>query len=115
MTAPSPIDFFARLNWIDGRPLLDTIEPYRREFLQRALYTFREDGTPRFNLVLSGRAKKNNKTSDLVLASLYRLLVWDSPFGNDVNILANDEDQAGDDLKLTKKLIESNPVELGHE
>ncbi|MGX5846930.1 hypothetical protein ACWGTO_07610 [Mesorhizobium sp. PL10] len=115
MTSPSPIDFFARLNWIDGRPLMDTIEPYRREFMMRALYTLRDDGSPLYNLVLSGRAKKNNKTTDLVLASFYRLLIWDSSHGNDVNILANDEDQAGDDLKLAKKLIDANPLTLGRE
>ena len=28
--APHPLDFFSHLVWIDGRPLLDTIEPYRR-------------------------------------------------------------------------------------
>lgn len=115
MSSPSPLDFFARLNWITGRPLIDTLEPYRREFLTKALYTLRDDGTPLYNLVLSGRAKKNWKTTDLVLASFYRLLVWDSAAGNDVNILANDEDQAGDDLALAKKLVDANPVELGHE
>ncbi|RUV59644.1 hypothetical protein EOA85_11145 [Mesorhizobium sp. M5C.F.Ca.IN.020.29.1.1] len=114
-SSPSPLDFFARLNWIDGRPLLDTMEPYRREFMTRALYTLRDDGTPLYNLVLSGRAKKNNKTTDLVLAGFYRLLIWDSPHGNDVNILANDEDQAGDDLKLAKKLVDANPGTLGRE
>ncbi len=109
------MDFFARLRWIDGKPLLDTMEDYRREFMTRALYTLRPDGTPLYNLVLSGRGKKNNKTTDLVLASFYRLLIWDSPHGNDVNILANDEDQAGDDLKLAKKLIDANPGTLGPE
>ncbi|ESX95997.1 hypothetical protein [Mesorhizobium sp. LNJC405B00] len=50
-----------------------------------------------------------------MLASFYRLLVWDSEHGNDVNLLANDEGQAGDDLELAKKLVDANPVELGHE
>jgi hypothetical protein len=36
-THPSPLDFFANLKWIDGRPLLDTIEPYRRDLFMRAL------------------------------------------------------------------------------
>ncbi len=27
ITAPAPLDFFGQLKWIDGRPLLDTIEP----------------------------------------------------------------------------------------
>ena len=106
---PSPLDFFARLHWLDGRPLLDTMEDYRRELHMRALYTFRDDGTPLYNMVLSGRAKKNWKSADLVLAAFYRQLMWQSPFGNDCLILANDEDQAGDDLSLAKKLVACNP------
>lgn len=109
----TPLEFFGHLNWIDGRPLLDTLEPYRREFLSQALYTFRDDGAPLYNLVLSGRAKKNNKTTDLILAGFYRLLAWNSPAGNDGFILANDEDQAGDDLELAKKLVLANPDTLG--
>lgn len=112
--APSPLDFFSRLNWIDGRPLMDTIEPYRRELLMTALYTFRPDGAPLYNMVLSGRAKKNWKSTDLMLAAFYRLLMWESPSGNDCYILANDEGQAGDDLTLGKKLVEANPI-LRHE
>jgi phage terminase large subunit-like protein len=112
---PPPLDFYSRLFWIDGRPLLDTMEPYRRDLLMRALWTFREDGTPLYNLVLSGRAKKNHKTTDLVLAGLYRLLMWASPAGNDGYILANDEEQAGDDLGLAKKLVAINPGTLGSE
>ena len=34
-----PLDFFAHLRWLDGRPLLDTIEPYRRAILNEALYS----------------------------------------------------------------------------
>jgi len=111
----TPLDFFGRLNWISGKPLLDTIEDYRREFLTQALYTFRDDGTPLYNMVLAGRAKKNNKTTDLVLAAFYRLLAWESPQGTDGYIVANDEDQAGDDLELAKKLIRANPVTLGRD
>lgn len=109
---PTPLDFFGRLKWLDGRPLLDTMEPYRREFMTNALFTFRDDGVPLHNLVLSGRGKKNFKTTDLVLASLYRLLIWPSDFGNDCYILANDEGQANDDLVLAKKLIDANAHEL---
>jgi len=108
-TAPDPLAFFGQIKWLDGRDLLDTIEPYRREFLRRALYTFRDDGSPLYNLVLSGRGKTNNKTTDLVLASFYRLLAWDSPNGNDIKILANDLEQSGDDLQLAKKLVAANP------
>src|ERR1700683_5238453 len=68
---PSPLDFFARLKWIDGRALMDTIEPYRREIFLKALYTFRPDGAPVFNMVVNGRGKKNNKSSDLIFAGLF--------------------------------------------
>jgi hypothetical protein len=108
--AVHPLDFFSHLQWLDGRPLLDTIEPYRRTILSDALYTFDEDGRPRYNFVLNGRGKKNWKTADLILAALYRLLVWPSDKGNDCFILANDEGQAADDLTLAKKMIYANPI-----
>ena len=73
--SPHPLDFFALLKWIDGRPLLDTIEDYRRDILTDTLYSFDGD-RPRYNLVLNGRGKKNWKTSDLILAVLYRFLAW---------------------------------------
>lgn len=111
---PSPLDFFGWLRWLDGRPLLDTMEAYRRELMMTALYSFRPDGSPQYNLVLSGRGKKNWKTADLVLAGIYRLLMWQSAAGNDAFVLANDEDQAGDDLALAKKIVQANP-ELGAE
>ncbi|MPZ31199.1 MAG: hypothetical protein GEV13_09420 [Rhodospirillales bacterium] len=114
ITAPSPIDFYGRLCWLDGRPLLDTMETYRRELMTRALYTFRPDAAPLYNLVLSGRGKKNWKSTDLVLAAFYRLVIWESRAGNDCFVLANDEGQAGDDLALAKKLVAANP-ELGAE
>jgi hypothetical protein len=73
--APHPFDFFSHLVWLDGRPLLDTIEPYRRRILADVLFTFEPNGAPRYNFALCGRAKKNWKTSDLILAALYRFLV----------------------------------------
>jgi hypothetical protein len=42
--AVDPLDFFSHLVWINGRPLLDTIEPYRRTILRDVLFTFEEDG-----------------------------------------------------------------------
>jgi hypothetical protein len=111
----APLDFYGHLVWLDGRPLLDTIEPYRRAILTEALFTFEDDGRPKYNLVLSGRAKKNYKSTDLILASFYRLFAWpSSSAGNDCFLLANDEGQAGDDLSLAKKLIYANPI-LKHE
>jgi hypothetical protein len=112
--APHPLDFFDHLVWLDGTPLLKTIEPYRRTIFTDVLYTFDPDGRPHYNLALCGRGKKNWKTSDLVLAGLYRFLAWPSVQGNDSCILANDEGQAADDLSLAKKLIAVNPI-LGAE
>lgn len=106
----SPIEFFRALRWIDKRPLLDVIEPYRRRIFQEALFTFEADGRPRYNLALTGRAKKNYKSADLILAALCRLLAWHSEGGNQCYCLANDEGQAADDLELAKKLIRANPV-----
>lgn len=107
---PHPLNFFARLHWIDGRPLLDTIEPYRRQILVDVLYTAGDGGEPKYSLALCGRGKKNWKTSDLILACLYRFVVWQSPQGNDCYVLANDEGQAADDLSLAKKLIAQNEL-----
>ena len=81
--APHPLTFFSKLVWLDERPLLDTIEPYRRTILSDALFRFDDDGRPKFNFALCGRAKKNWKTTDLILAALYRFLVWPSDKGSD--------------------------------
>jgi len=105
-----PVKFFSLLSWLDGRQLMEVIEPYRAKIFEAALYSFDEVGRPQFNLVLNGRAKKNWKSGDLILAALYRLLAWKSPSGNQCYVLANDEDQAGDDLELAKKLISVNPI-----
>lgn len=108
--APHPFDFFGHLVWLDGRPLMDTIELYRRTILSDGLFSFDADGRPHFNFILCGRAKKNWKTTDLILAALYRFLAWPSDKGNDCFILANDEGQAADDLTLAKKLIAVNQI-----
>jgi hypothetical protein len=108
--AVHPLAFFARLKWLDGRPLLDTIEEYRRRVFEDALFSFDDDGRPSFDRALIGRAKKNNKTTDLCLAGLYKFLMWPSAHGSDSYILANDESQASDDLSLIKKLIVANDV-----
>jgi hypothetical protein len=107
--APHPLDFFAGLVWLEGKPLLSTIEPYRQKIFDEALTTMAPNGWPRYNRVLCGRAKKNFKTTDLILAALYRFLAYPSAAGNDCFIIANDEEQAGDDLSLAKKLIAANP------
>jgi len=104
----NPNKFFTKLKWIDGQPLPDVIEPYRRAIFEQALYLF--DGTrPKYNLILTGRAKKNWKSADLILAALYRLLVWNSPGGNQCYALGNDLAQANDNLELAKKIVAINP------
>jgi hypothetical protein len=105
---PTSLQVFKRLRWIDRRPLV--IEPYRQRIFAGALDARDAQGRPRYNLALMGRAKKNWKSADLVLAALYRLLAWDSAGGNQCYILANDEGQAADDLALAVKLIRANPV-----
>ena len=67
--------FFGRLNWIDNTPLLDGVEAYRRDIFSRALDTYDDSGTPSYNLVVSGRSKKNGKSADLIFAGLYCLLI----------------------------------------
>src|SRR5689334_4889646 len=107
-----PLEFFGLLKWIDDRPLLDVMEPYRQTILKDALFTVREDGAPQFKRVLTGRGKKNSKTSDAVLAALYKALVWKS-FGKQLNqtyFVASDLAQAADDLDLAKLLIRRNPL-----
>lgn len=106
----SPLEFFRHLVWIDARPLFDVIEPYRRTIFQRALFTVDESGKRKYNRVLTGRAKKNWKTTDLVLAGAYCFFTSKSAQGNDCAIIANDEDQAADDFDLLKKIIRANPV-----
>ncbi|MCL4848098.1 MAG: hypothetical protein KJ066_16270 [Acidobacteria bacterium] len=112
MTHPprsSALAFFGRLRWLDGSPLV--LEPYRARLFAQALDDVDEAGRPRVNLVLAGRGKKNAKTLDLVLAAVF-CLVSDSPAGHDSEcyVLANDGDQARDDLTLAKKLLKANPV-----
>jgi hypothetical protein len=111
MTAPLGIvAFFSKLRWLDGRPLLSVIEPYRLRLFEQ-FFSRGEDDCLRFNLLLAGRAKKCWKSSDLILAATY-CLASDPPAGYDADrsLLANDGDQAGDDLALAKKLVKANAV-----
>jgi hypothetical protein len=107
-----PLKLFGAMKWLDGRPLLDVMEPYRQTILTNALHTFRPDGFPLYRRALTGRAKKNSKTSDAVLAALYKCLAWKAhgDKGNEVYFLASDLAQANDDLDLTKKIVRCNPL-----
>src|SRR5215510_9793879 len=103
------LDWAADLKWLDRRPLLDTIEPYRGRLFTDALDTFMPDGRVRYTMILSGRAKKNWKSSDLVLAALFALLANDG-LDNTCYIVANDADQARDDLQIAKLILKANPI-----
>lgn len=105
--------FINALRWIDGTPLLDHVEPYRLRLFEQFFDECDERGHLKYNLGLFGRAKKNWKSADLVLACFFALLV-DSPGGNQVYIVANDADQARDDLELAKKLRKANPLLSDH-
>src|SRR4029077_13346678 len=101
--------FFNRLLWIDGKPLLPTIEQYRRDIFTRALDTFGPGGFPQYNMIIAGRGKKNWKSADLILAALFKLIIPESHQGSDCFVVGNDEGQASDDLSLAKKLVQINP------
>jgi hypothetical protein len=73
----SALSFLSSLRWIDGKPL--RIELYRADIFRRAFDTFRYDGIPQYNMALCGRAKKNFKSADLILAGLYCLECRESP------------------------------------
>jgi hypothetical protein len=107
----SCLHFLSKLQWLDGRPLLDTVEEYRREIFRQAFDEVGDDGKARFNLVLAGRGKKNSKSADLDLAALYAVVGKPKTAQGNVGLLiANSEDQAADDLDLLKKLILCNPL-----
>lgn len=112
MIQTHPFALFDRLVWIDGRPLRDVMEPYRRTILRESLFTFRPDGSPLYRRILTGRGKKNSKTTDSVLSALYKLLVWKPAGhrGSQVYFVASDLGQANDDLTLCKLLIRRNPL-----
>ena len=95
MTKPGPtsLRFFQELCWLDGTPLLDHIEQYRPDLFGKALDSFDARGRPLYSMVLSGRAKKNWKSCDLILAALFVLVIRRSVQGSDGFILANDADQ----------------------
>jgi hypothetical protein len=103
-------EFLDSLSWLDRRPLV--VEPYRRRLFERFDERAYDDAlaveVPRYNLGLDGRAKKNWKTTDSMLRALHALFD-ESHQGSQVFIVANDEDQAGDDLDLLKKLLKVNP------
>lgn len=103
--------FLSRLLWVDGSALLPRIEPYRLRLFDE-FFSREQSGQGsrfRYNLGLFGRGKKNWKSADAGLAGLFAVLN-DSPGGNQVYIVANDQGQANDDLTLLKALLKANPA-----
>jgi hypothetical protein len=107
MRPPTSLEFFAVLKWLDGRPLLDTIEPYRRRIFSDARQ-LRRERAPTLRLRARRTHEEELENQRPHAAALYRFMAWPSPNGNDCFILANDEQQAGDYLSLMKKLIKAN-------
>lgn len=103
------IRFLDGLQWLNGQRLRQVLEPYRRDLFLRFFGEVDSYGHPRYNLGLFGRAKKNWKSADAVIAGCYAL-TSDSPSGTQVLMVANDEGQAQDDLDLAKKLVRVNPA-----
>src|SRR5262245_32419452 len=83
-TRPSmtSVEFFDLLRWIDGSPLRQHIEPYRRAIFTAVLDERDDDGRPRYNFALLGRAKKNWKSADLVPGAFWhpvgQVVAWQS-------------------------------------
>ena len=110
ITIQTPIlAFLSKLKWIDQRPLIDVIEPYRQRILSEAIDVTDPDGRPRFNQILTGRGKKCWKTADMLFVALHRLVAWKTPLGNDCLIVSFDLEQSAECLDLVKKLIRVNP------
>lgn len=107
-----PERFLSLLRWLDGRPILDVLPAFWLPLITEALCTCRDDGSPRYQRILTGMGKKNAKTLVSILVSLYKLCAWQAAGGkgNQCYYLASDLGQADDNLDLTKKLVRCNPV-----
>ena len=78
------------------------------------VFDFQPDGLLQFQYVLTTMAKKNLKSLMAMLGEFYFCMVWKAheSKGNQVYVLDDDKDQAGDDLTLLKKLVLCNAVLL---
>ena len=56
--AITSLQFFYKLVWFDGTPLMSTIEQYRRRLFTSALDTVGSDGWPVFNTVLAAAERR---------------------------------------------------------
>jgi Phage Terminase len=103
------------MRWLDGRTMASVLMPFQKDILKTYLSTIRsEDGALWYKRGLIHVAKKNAKTLLLILASMI-LLHTDKPLGRkgcQIIYVANDENQADENLDFTKKLYRVNPMLL---
>ena len=125
MTEPSLIQLDERaalidrmldlMMWLDGRRMSDVLMSFQTDILKTFLATVRvEDLALWYKRGLIHVGKKNAKTLLLILSSMI-LLHTDKPMGRkgcQIIYVANDEDQADENLTFTKKLYRVNPILL---
>lgn len=103
------------MRWLDGRRMADVLMDFQTNILKTFLTTIRpEDQALWFKRGLIHIGKKNAKTLLLILSSMI-LLHTDKPLGRkgcQIIYVANDEDQADENLDFTKKLYRVNPILL---
>lgn len=63
----SPMTFFSHLRWIDGQPLVKTIQPYRQRLFTEALYAFDADGRLRHNRAFQGDRRRTTRAATSAL------------------------------------------------
>lgn len=103
------------MHWLDGRRMADVLMDFQKDILKTFLATVREEDLALwYKRGLIHVAKKNAKTLLLILSSMI-LLHTDKPMGRkgcQIIYVANDEDQADENLDFTKKLYRVNPILL---
>lgn len=101
--------------WLDGRRMADVLMDFQTDILKTFLCTIRrEDKALWFKRGLIHVAKKNAKTLLLILSAMI-ILHTDKSLGRkgcQIIYVANDEDQADENLDFTKKLYRVNPILL---
>jgi hypothetical protein len=99
--------------WLDGRPMGQVLMPFQRDILREFSATIRtDDGAPWYRRGLLHMAKKNAKTLLLILDAMITLHT-DKPMGHkgcQIIYVANDQNQADENLDFTKKLYRVNPI-----
>ncbi len=99
--------------WLDGRRMAEVLMPFQRAILRQFSATIRsDDGALWYRRGLLHMAKKNAKTLLLILDAMITLHT-DKPMGHkgcQIIYVANDQNQADENLDFTKKLYRVNPI-----